>query len=129
MAVRASDPERPGVADRSADFVADRPVRAGDGVELPAAGDAELAVFELFVRHLPLRRRWLLAAGLGPALALVRAMEFGEEELAYVRSLDPSGPQGAEASGDRSADQLQQIGARTMRSPMGELARGDRPRA
>jgi nicotinate phosphoribosyltransferase len=50
-------------------------------------GMNELAVFELFVRHLPARRRWLLAAGLGPALALVREMEFGGEELKYVRSL------------------------------------------
>ncbi|HLY51274.1 MAG TPA: hypothetical protein VKR21_18925 [Solirubrobacteraceae bacterium] len=50
-------------------------------------GMNEPAVSELFVRHLPPRRRWLLAAGLGPALALVRAMEFGKEELAYVRSL------------------------------------------
>jgi nicotinate phosphoribosyltransferase len=47
----------------------------------------EPAVFELFVRHLPPRRQWLLAAGLGPALALIREMRFGEEELAYVRSL------------------------------------------
>ena len=50
-------------------------------------GMNEPAVFELFVRHLPHRRRWLLAAGLGPALALVREMEFGEGELAYIRSL------------------------------------------
>jgi nicotinate phosphoribosyltransferase len=50
-------------------------------------GMNESAVFELFVRHLPPRRRWLLAAGLGPALAMVHAMEFGEEELAYARSL------------------------------------------
>ena len=35
-------------------------------------GMNEPAVFELFVRHLPDRRRWLMAAGLGPALALVR---------------------------------------------------------
>ena len=50
-------------------------------------GMNEPAVFELFVRHLPARRRWLLVAGLGPALAIVREMEFGEEELAYLRSL------------------------------------------
>ena len=50
-------------------------------------GMNEPAVFELFVRHLPHRRRWLLAAGLGPALAMVREMEFGEGELAYIRSL------------------------------------------
>ena len=50
-------------------------------------GMNEPAVFELFVRHLPPRRRWLLTAGLGPAVALVREMEFGEGELEYVRSL------------------------------------------
>ena len=47
----------------------------------------EPAVFELFVRHLPPRRDWLVAAGLGPALALVREMTFGEVELSYLRSL------------------------------------------
>ena len=50
-------------------------------------GMNETVVFELFVRHLPPRRRWLLAAGLGPALAMVKAMRFGEEELAYAGSL------------------------------------------
>ena len=50
-------------------------------------GMNETVVFELFVRHLPPRRRWLLAAGLGPALAMVKAMRFEEEELAYARSL------------------------------------------
>ena len=50
-------------------------------------GMNEPAVFELFVRHLPPRRRWLLAAGLGPTLSMVRAMQFGSEELAYARSL------------------------------------------
>lgn len=52
-----------------------------------ARGMNELAVFELFARHLPARRRWLLAAGLGPALAIVREMEFGEEALYYLRAL------------------------------------------
>jgi nicotinate phosphoribosyltransferase len=50
-------------------------------------GMNEAAVFELFVRHLPPHRRWLVAAGLGPALALVERMRFGPEELAYLRSL------------------------------------------
>jgi len=50
-------------------------------------GMNEPAVFELFVRHLPARRRWLLAAGVGPALALVREMQFGALELAYLASL------------------------------------------
>lgn len=47
----------------------------------------EPAVFELFVRRLPARRRWLLVAGLGPALALVRSLTFGERELAYLAGL------------------------------------------
>jgi len=45
------------------------------------------AVFELFVRHLPPKRWRLLGAGLGPAVSMVGAMEFGGEELAHVRSL------------------------------------------
>jgi nicotinate phosphoribosyltransferase len=44
----------------------------------------ELVAFELFVRSLPSGRDWLLAAGLGPALALVRAMRYGQQELAYL---------------------------------------------
>jgi nicotinate phosphoribosyltransferase len=47
----------------------------------------EPAVFELFARHLPPHRDWLLAAGIGPALAMVEAMRFGPRELAYVRGL------------------------------------------
>jgi nicotinate phosphoribosyltransferase len=47
----------------------------------------EPAVFELFVRNLPPGRDWLLVAGLGPALALVREMRFGADELAYLESL------------------------------------------
>jgi nicotinate phosphoribosyltransferase len=45
----------------------------------------EPAVFELFVRRLPPRRDWLLVAGIGPALRLVREMRFGESELGYLR--------------------------------------------
>ncbi len=52
-----------------------------------ARGMNEPAVFELFVRELPVRRRWLLAAGLGPALAIARQIEFGEQELGYLSSL------------------------------------------
>jgi nicotinate phosphoribosyltransferase len=44
------------------------------------------AVFELFVRHLPPRRHWLLAAGLGPALRLVTELRFGQRELDYLAS-------------------------------------------
>jgi nicotinate phosphoribosyltransferase len=45
------------------------------------------AVFELFARHLPPHRDWLLVAGIGPALALVEAMRFGARELDYLRGL------------------------------------------
>ena len=48
----------------------------------------EPAVFELFVRRLPPDRDWLLAAGLGPTLELVRELRFGERELDYLRSLE-----------------------------------------
>ena len=51
-------------------------------------GMDEPAIFELFVRRLPPNREWLLAAGLGPSLELIRELRFGERELAYLRSLD-----------------------------------------
>ena len=47
-------------------------------------GMNDLAVFELFVRRLPARRNWLLAAGLGPALSLVSRLGFGDAELATL---------------------------------------------
>jgi nicotinate phosphoribosyltransferase len=49
-------------------------------------GMNEPAVFELFVRTLPPRRRWLVAAGLGPALALVEGLRFEAPELEYLRA-------------------------------------------
>jgi nicotinate phosphoribosyltransferase len=45
------------------------------------------AVFELFARHLPPHRSWLMAAGIGPALRLVSEMRFGDPELAYLDEL------------------------------------------
>jgi nicotinate phosphoribosyltransferase len=45
------------------------------------------AVFELFARHLPAHRDWLLVAGVGPALAMVETMRFGARELEYVEAL------------------------------------------
>ncbi len=48
----------------------------------------EPAIFELFVRRLPPHRDWLLAAGLGPTLELIRELRFGERELEYLRSLE-----------------------------------------
>jgi nicotinate phosphoribosyltransferase len=50
------------------------------------------AVFELFVRELPAGRDWLLAAGLGPALRLVREMRFGRHELSYLREIGFGAP-------------------------------------
>lgn len=47
----------------------------------------DTAVFELFVRHLPAQRDWLLVAGLGPALRLVAEMRFGAAELSYLREI------------------------------------------
>lgn len=45
------------------------------------------AVFELFARHLPPHRSWLIAAGIGPALRLVNQLRFGEPALNYLREL------------------------------------------
>jgi nicotinate phosphoribosyltransferase len=45
------------------------------------------AVFELFVRQLPPTRNWLLVAGLGPALRLVREMRFADAELDYLERI------------------------------------------
>jgi nicotinate phosphoribosyltransferase len=52
-----------------------------------ARGRNELAVFEHFARRLPPNRDWLLAAGLGPTLELIRSLRFAEPELAYLSSL------------------------------------------
>lgn len=50
-------------------------------------GMNEPAIFELFARKLPPNRDWLLAAGLGPTLELIRRFGFGEAGLAYLDSL------------------------------------------
>jgi nicotinate phosphoribosyltransferase len=52
-----------------------------------ARGMNELATFELFVRHLPPHRDWLLVAGIGPALRLVETMRFGSRELDSLEAL------------------------------------------
>jgi nicotinate phosphoribosyltransferase len=52
-----------------------------------ARGITEGATFELFARRLPPHRDWLLTAGLGPTLELLRELRFGERELDYLRSL------------------------------------------
>ncbi|QJA06289.1 nicotinate phosphoribosyltransferase [Thermosulfurimonas marina] len=45
------------------------------------------ATFSLFVRKLPRRRSFLLAAGLGPLLEALEKLRFSEEDLAYLESL------------------------------------------
>jgi nicotinate phosphoribosyltransferase len=44
----------------------------------------DTAVFELFVRKLPPRREFLVAAGLAQALELLETMRFGAEELDWI---------------------------------------------
>lgn len=50
------------------------------------------AIFELFARHLPPHRHWLLAAGIGPALTLVESMRFGKRELGYLAEIGFAAP-------------------------------------
>ena len=47
-------------------------------------GMNEVAVFDLFVRRLPPERRFLLAAGLSPALDFLEGLRFDPEELAWL---------------------------------------------
>ena len=45
------------------------------------------ATFELFVRQLPHRRNYLVAAGLEQALDFLEQVRFSEEDIAYLRAL------------------------------------------
>jgi nicotinate phosphoribosyltransferase len=45
------------------------------------------ATFELFVRHLPRNRNYLVAAGLEQALEFLEKVRFSQEEVAYIRAL------------------------------------------
>ncbi len=51
-------------------------------------GMRETATFDLFVRHLPANRRFLVACGLEAALSYLESLRFTDEALAYLRSLD-----------------------------------------
>ena len=51
------------------------------------AGKTETAVFEFFVRKLPLQRNFLMAAGLEQCLALLEGLYVSEDELDYLRTL------------------------------------------
>ena len=57
------------------------------GASYLARGMNEPAVFELSARRLPERRQWLLVAGLGPTLNLIRSLRFGARELEYLAGL------------------------------------------
>lgn len=45
------------------------------------------ATFELFVRHLPPHRNYLVAAGLEQALHFLEDVRFSTEDISYLRSL------------------------------------------
>ena len=49
-------------------------------------GDTDTAVFELFVRALPARRGFLLAAGLDQALDFLENLRFSADEIAWLAS-------------------------------------------
>jgi nicotinate phosphoribosyltransferase len=51
------------------------------------AGLTESATFELFVRRLPPRRAFLVAAGLDDALAFLETVRFTDDERAWLRAL------------------------------------------
>src|SRR5580658_667914 len=50
-----------------------------------AAGFDGVATFELFVRGLPARRNFLVAAGLAQALAYLERINFSADEIGYLR--------------------------------------------
>ncbi len=54
-----------------------------------AAGmESDRATFSLYVRKLPPRRNYLLAAGLDGVLAWLESWRFTDDDIAYLRSLD-----------------------------------------
>lgn len=54
-----------------------------------SAGVAECeATFELFIRELPEKRNYLVAAGLEQALHYLQSLRFSEDEIGYLQGLD-----------------------------------------
>ena len=51
-----------------------------------ANGETKTAVFELFVRDLPARRRFLIAAGLEQALGFLEDLCFSSDDIDWLRS-------------------------------------------
>jgi nicotinate phosphoribosyltransferase len=56
-------------------------------------GETKTAVFEFFIRSLPARRRFLLAAGLEQALEFLETLRFSAEELDWLKSTGRFGAQ------------------------------------
>jgi nicotinate phosphoribosyltransferase len=56
-------------------------------------GETRTAVFEFFVRSLPARRRFLLAAGLEQVLDFLETLRFSDEEIDWLKSTGRFGPQ------------------------------------
>jgi len=56
-------------------------------------GETKTAVFEFFVRRLPLRRKFLIAAGLEQALAFVQNLRFSPEEIDWLAGTGQFGKQ------------------------------------
>jgi nicotinate phosphoribosyltransferase len=52
----------------------------------------EVAVFSLFIRHLPARRNFLLACGLDDVLSFLESVRFDQAGLAYLESLGRFSP-------------------------------------
>jgi nicotinate phosphoribosyltransferase len=57
-----------------------------------ASGEMKTAVFEFFVRKLPARRGFLVAAGLEPALDLLETLHFSPEDLDWLAASGRFGP-------------------------------------
>src|SRR5512140_21566 len=51
-----------------------------------AHGETKTAVFELFVRKLPTRRGFLMAAGLEQALEFLEEVRFSSDEIGWLKS-------------------------------------------
>jgi nicotinate phosphoribosyltransferase len=88
----------------------------------------EPAVFELYARHLPPRRHWLLVAGLGPALALVERMRFGPRELDYLAGLGFAQPFLAYLEGFRFSGEVEAMAEGTVAFAGEPLVRVTGPR-
>ena len=56
-------------------------------------GETKTAVFEFFMRSLPARRRFFLAAGLEQVLEFLETLRFSAEELDWLASTGRFGPQ------------------------------------